>query len=197
MTQSVVGKHRLPMSIALYLGKCQIAKAPFLGAHTDCLTSELENASCCLLVPAGFNEKCHCILTETQPSRRSMGVWVLILLFEQAVYVFPKPQNQPDMCLDPICLDQKVACTMVLCEGSIWVFADAVTVVLLPYLGKADRCLLAKPSLFHILSYKTFRTRYVCSITCKCPSVTLLHSIALRVVPLSLLNDIWQYFIPV
>lgn len=136
-----------------------IAKAPFLGVHTGCLTSELENISCCLLVPAGINEKYHCALTEAQPSRSSVRVCVLTLLFEKAACVFPKPQNQLDECLGPVCLGQEAGGHHVpwfLCEGSVWVFAAPLTGVLLTYLGRANRCPLEKPSLLHFIFLQNF-----------------------------------------
>lgn len=59
------GKHRLPMCgvASLYLCKQQINIIVLLGAHIDCPASEIENVSCCLLIPAGINEKYHCALT--------------------------------------------------------------------------------------------------------------------------------------
>lgn len=187
------------MCVVSYLCKRWIASAPFLGARTGCLTSELENVSCCLLVPAGINEKYHCALTEAQPSRRSGGVCVLTLLFEKAARVFPKPQNQLDVCLGPICLGQEAGgdhVPLLLWEGSVWVFAAALTGILLPYLGRANRCLLEKPSL-HFIFYKTLIARYVSFIICHCPGVMVQNSIALCVVPPSLLNGMWQHFLMV
>lgn len=118
---SAVGKCRLLMLVldayARYpTCRCWIARAPFLGAHTDCLSSELGNASCCLLPPAGFTEKYHRVLTEAQLSRMSGGIGVLILLFTRAVCVFPKPQNQPDTCLALPVLEQE-ACGLLLVSG--------------------------------------------------------------------------------
>lgn len=55
--------------------------------------------SCYLLGPAGFAENYPCVLTETQQSRRSGGVCFLILLFEQAECIFPKPQTQLECAL--------------------------------------------------------------------------------------------------
>lgn len=109
---SAVGKCRLLMLVLDAYARyptcwCWIARAPFLGAHTDCLSSELGSASCCLLAPAGFTEKYHRVLTEAQLSRMSGGIGVLILLFTQAVCVFPKPQNQPDTCLALPVLEQE------------------------------------------------------------------------------------------
>lgn len=77
----------------LFYNYASVSQSSLSVSPSNFLTSELKYVSCCLLVPAGFHEKYPCVLTETQQSRRSGGVCFLILLFEQAECIFPKPQN--------------------------------------------------------------------------------------------------------
>lgn len=77
----------------LFYNYASVSQSSLSVSPSNFLTSELKYVSCCLLVPAGFHEKYPCVLTETQQSRRSGGVNFLILLFEQAECIFPKPQN--------------------------------------------------------------------------------------------------------
>lgn len=77
----------------LFYNCASVSQSSLSVSPSNCLTLELKYVSCCLLVPAGFSENYPYVLTETQQSRRSGGVCFLILLFEQAQCIFPKPQT--------------------------------------------------------------------------------------------------------